>query len=93
MNYEETYKDHKYLFDIGPASDMTGGYVDSEDLGYMLKNPSKKGAVRCLSRQIDYWFQVGTENGVGFNDGKMPCELVDEYPLIKEIADRHCCEF
>lgn len=92
MSYKETYKDWKYLFDIGPASDMTGGYVDSEDLDRMLKTPTRKMAERCLSSQITYWFQVGTEDGCGDCCGMMPIDLVDEFPEIIEIAERHYCD-
>lgn len=37
MTYDEVYKDHSFLFGIGPADDMTGGYVDSHDLDSLLK--------------------------------------------------------
>lgn len=84
MSYKQAYKDHKYLFDIGFADDMTGGYVDSEDLKRMLKNPNKSTAEMCLDNQIRYWFQVGTEGGLN------PISLVDEYPKIQDIADRYC---
>ena len=32
MTYEQAFKDHEYLWKIGPGYDMTGGYVDQEDL-------------------------------------------------------------
>lgn len=92
MTYEQTYKDWKFLFDIDPAYDMTGGYVDSEDLEELLKNPTKKTAKRCLSRQINYWFDVGIQKGFE-NETTMPSELVDEYPEISEIAERHFIDF
>ena len=91
MSYKETYKDWKYLFDIGPASDMTGGYVDSEDLDKMLKSPTKKTAENCLYNQIVYWFDVGTEDS-GEYGGMSALELVDEFPEIREIAERQYCD-
>ena len=59
MKYEEVYKDHSYLWSIGPANDMTGGYVDQEDLYKLLKNPTKATAKKCLLEQIEYWFDMG----------------------------------
>lgn len=56
MTYEELYADWEYLFKkVGCAEDMTGGYVDSEDLEELLKKPTKATAKNCLNRQIDYW--------------------------------------
>lgn len=92
MSYKQTYADHKYLFDIGPAADMTGGYVDSEDLDKMLKTPTRKMAESCLLHQIQYWFQAGTEDMGGDNCNKMPIDLVDEFPRIIEIAEDYCCD-
>ena len=94
MTYEQAKEDHEYLWETyGPADDMTGGYVDSEDLDKMLKTPSKKMASKCLKHQIYYWFQVGTESGAGGCDaGKTPSELVDDYPEIIDIAERYFCE-
>ena len=91
MSYKKTYDDHKFLFDIGSASDMTGGYVDSEDLDEMLKTPTKKTAENCLLRQINYWFEVGTESG-GKNGGMSALDLVDEFPRIREIAEEYGCD-
>ena len=61
MAYKQTFNDHCYLWKIAPARDMTGGYVDQEDLDRMLKNPTKKQATNCLEDQIDYWFQIGPD--------------------------------
>ena len=87
MSYKKAYEDHQFLFGIGIAADMTGGYVDSEDLDTLLKSPSKKTAERICWRQIDYWFQVGTE------DGQSASDLVDEFPRIRVIADDYGCDF
>ncbi len=92
MSYKQAYEDHKFLFGIGAASDMTGGYVDSEDLDKLLKSPTKKTAESVLWSQITYWFQVGTEAGCGDYDGMMPIELVDEFPRIREIAEDYGCD-
>lgn len=90
MTYEEMYADWEYLFkQVGCADDMTGGYVDSEDLDAMLKSPTKATAKRCLSRQIGYWFQTGIQFDRGLS-GKSISELIEIYPKIEEIADRHC---
>ncbi len=93
MSYQQAFEDHKYLFDIGPASDMTGGYVDSEDLGILLKSPTKKTAKGCLVRQIEYWFQAGVEDAAGYvGAGKSAKDLVEEFPEIEEIAERYFCD-
>ena len=89
MKYEEIYKDWNYLFRrVGFAADMTGGYVDSEDLDELLKSPSKSTACKCLRRQITYWFQVGLEQDCE-HLGKTIYELCDEFPEIREIAERN----
>jgi len=59
--HDVVYSDHRYLWAIGPAFDMTGGYVDQEDLARLLQKPTKSTAVECLVRQIGYWFQTGPD--------------------------------
>lgn len=75
--YDEVKKQHDLLWSFGAASDMTGGYVDQNDLNKLLSNPSKKTAKHCMENQIRYWLQVGTEDG----------ELVDRDRLIEENED------
>lgn len=68
VTYEQARADHEYLWNTyGPADDMTGGYEDQYDLEKLLKNPSKKTALDCYSRQIAYWFNMGpqVDNGIG----------------------------
>jgi hypothetical protein len=61
--YEQAYSDHCYLWqEYGPAEDMTGGYVDQEDLAKLLKSPTKATARDCLVNQIDHWFMVGPDS-------------------------------
>tara|TARA_R110000787_G_scaffold197611_1_gene308870 strand:- start:248 stop:565 length:318 start_codon:yes stop_codon:yes gene_type:complete len=89
MTYDEMYRDWKYLFKkVGCADDMTGGYVDSKDLDLLLKSPSKSTAKRCLSNQIDYWFDTGIQHD-NSHKGKSIHDLIEVYPKIPEIADRH----
>jgi len=84
-SYEQAFKDHKYLWNISPAYDMTGAYVDSEDLDVLLASPTKATATRLLIRQIEYWFQAGTEDG-----GKSQVEdLLKEDSVIIEIYERY----
>lgn len=60
--YEQAFADHSYLWEAyGPARDMTGGYVDQEDLAKLLRSPSKATARKCLIDQIEYWFDMGVE--------------------------------
>lgn len=87
LTYEQAFKDHSYLWGIAPASDMTGGYVDQDDLEKLLRSPTKATARQCLCNQIDYWFQTGPDfRGEGRRD------LIDwKDPTICEIAKRHGC--
>ena len=90
MTYEQSLKDWKYLFeDIAPAGDMTGGYVDQEDLDKLLKSPTKRTAKDCLESQIGYWFQHGPDLGDG---GYTECQvtlqrLISEDDRVREIGD------
>lgn len=86
MGYEEVYKDWKYLWSIAPANDMTGGYVDQDDLKRMLKNPSKATAVYCLQRQMEYWFQAGPDGSEAIRKYDHLCAV---YPKIEEIRQKY----
>lgn len=82
ITYEQAWEDHQYLWtEYGPASDMTGGYVDQDDLSALLKSPTKATARDCLCSQIDHWFSVGPESG------GTPIDRDDK--RLAEIADRH----
>ena len=82
--YEQALADHSYLWSTyGPAYDMTGGYVDSDDLDKLLKRPTKSTARECLESQIRYWFDVGSE------DADAPAILRATDPKIREIANRY----
>ena len=85
MKYEEVYADHSYLWGIAPAQDMTGGYVDQDDLALLLKSPNKRTAKDCLLRQIDRWFSVGPEIMCGFEDDG----TWRKDPKVKEIAEKY----
>lgn len=62
--YDQALSDWQYLWEVyGPAADMTGGYVDQNDLLKLLKSPTKKTATGCLESQIIHWFQAGPELG------------------------------
>jgi len=78
VTYEQARADHEYLWSIAPADDMTGGYVDQEDLARLLKSPTKTTAAACYASQIAYWFQVGPDGGsIPWNDAR-----------VQEIAER-----
>lgn len=83
MTYEQALKDWEYLWNIDCANDMTGGYVDQEDLDKLLKNPTKATAKGCLCHQIAYWFQAGTESH-GSAKSIRECDS-----RVREIAARH----
>jgi hypothetical protein len=86
MSYEEVYTDWKYLWDIAPVNDMTGGYVDQEDLKRMLKSPSKKTAVYCLKRQMEYWFHAGPD---GYECGRDYEQLCQDYSKLEYIRTKY----
>lgn len=86
MTYDEVFKDWSYLFDeIGAAYDMTGGYVDSEDLDKMLKSPNKKTAKECMINQIVYWLDVGTEQD-GLHSAS---KYINSDDRVNEINERY----
>lgn len=83
ITYEQAREDHEYLWSIGPADDMTGGYVDQEDLAKLLRSPTKATARDCYVSQIIYWFQVGPDDGEGAQYS------IENDPEVAEIAERH----
>lgn len=85
ISYEQAQSDHKYLWNIGCAYDMTGGYVDQDDLNRMLRNPTKVTAIECYKRQIVYWFQVGTEDG----GSAIVEQLLQDDERVAEIYERY----
>lgn len=87
MTYEQALSDHKYLWSIGEADDMTGGYVDQEDLRKLLLSPTKTTARDCLCSQIDYWFSVGPDIQKAI--GGSVAELIRLDAKVREIAERH----
>jgi len=89
MTYKQALEDHSYLWSIGPADDMTGGYVDSEDLDKLFKKPTKVTARNCLCDQIEYWFSKGPD--IGEAKGEDPRIYINSDPKVREIAERHYC--
>lgn len=81
--YDEARAAHEYLWlAYGPADDMTGGYVDQDDLQRLLESPTKKTAAQCYEMQIQYWFQKGP----------MPDRHARRWqadPKVKAIAERY----
>lgn len=85
ITYEQAYADRQYLWEtFGPADDMTGAYVDQDDLEALLRSPTKATAARCLRSQITYWFETGPydKSGVDRDD-----------PELMAIAERYGEEF
>ena len=59
ISYAQAFADWSYLWEeYGPAEDMTGAYVDQQDLAILLRSPTKRTAAICLESQIVYWFQA-----------------------------------
>lgn len=89
LTYEQALADHTYLWDINPAYDMTGGYVDQEDLQRLLHSPTKATARDCLHSQIVYWFRRGCGDERQYVSDWQT--LIPEHPKLVEIAQRHGC--
>ena len=84
MKYEQALKDHDFLWRIDSAYDMTGGYVDQNDLDKLLRSPTKKTAKECLCNQIVYWFDSGVEDRCRTFES-----IITEYPEVEKIMERH----
>lgn len=87
QQYQQALKDWDTLWKVGAAHDMTGGYVDQEDLDRLLRNPTKAMATRCLISQIHYWFQAGIETGT--EQAKEAALVLAEHPHLEPIAIRY----
>lgn len=83
ITYAQSFSDHSYLWETyGAADDMTGRYVDQDDLARLLRSPSKATACKCLISQIEYWFSVGPDSF-----GNNPLDRNDK--RLQEIAERY----
>lgn len=88
LGYSQARADHEYLWETyGPARDMTGGYVDQDDLAKLLQKPTKATARECYCSQIEYWFQAGPETRFGRSGGDWCTDR-----RVKDIARRHHME-
>ena len=89
LTYTQAREDHEYLWSTyGPANDMTGGYVDQEDLHRLLRNPTKTMARTMYRNQIRYWFDMGPErSGLQANRDALKKALRDS--RVREIAWRY----
>lgn len=86
ITYEQALADHTYLWETyGPADDMTGAYVDQEDLARLLRSPTKTTARQCLCDQIDHWFNVGPDP----DHSKYGRRVDANDPRLIEIAHRY----
>lgn len=89
VTHAQAFNDHEYLWTMyGPANDMTGGYVDQEDLAKLLRNPTKAVAKACLENQIIYWFTVGPDTGGNDTRASIKIALDSDYK-VREIAERY----
>lgn len=90
--YAQARADHEYLWkEYAAADDMTGGYVDQEDLSRLMRSPTKATAVRVYESQIDYWFEKGPD--MNERARRRLDERMRGDPRLEEIADRHFCEW
>jgi hypothetical protein len=88
ITYDQARADHEYLWSIGPAYDMTGGYVDQDDLVKLLEKPTKATARSCYCSQISYWFEVGPDGETNSLTSNLEGIPWDD-PMVQEIAERH----
>ena len=90
MTYAQARADHEYLWQTyGPAYDMTGGYVESDDLYRLLINPTKTTARKCYVDQICYWLTTGPDpSSVGRQDLSWQTD-----PKVRRISRRHGYEY
>ena len=89
MTYDEARSDHEYLWDTyGPAHDMSGGYVDQDDLKKLLESPTKTTARQCYRAQIVFWFQNGPEPALLPDRPGIDRRWLDD-PFVEDIAIRH----
>jgi len=85
ITYDQARKDHEYLWEYGAAQDMSGAYVDQEDLERLLKSPTKGTARDCYEKQILFWFQIGPDSFGNSMDWRTD-------PEVRKIAERHDTE-
>ena len=86
MTYEQALEDRDYLFrTYGPASDMTGGWVEGDYLEELLRQPTKTKAKNILSGLVCYWFETGYDRNNCYD--KAAPDMTD--PKLVEIAARH----
>jgi hypothetical protein len=85
MTFEEVKKDYVELMDIGVPYDMTGGFVDSERMETVIRNPTKSNAKKYMIEVIYYGFQWGdywkteTSGDIHINDNKFINEMYEKY--------------
>ena len=85
MTYAQARMDHEYLWQTyAEAYDISGAYVDQDDLARLLKTPTRAMARSCYESQIQYWFSAGPEPDCS-NRWKSD-------PAVLEIAERHHCK-
>lgn len=60
MTFEEVKADYvKLINEYGYPYDMTGGFVDSEQMEKVILNPTKTNAKQYMKNVINYGFQWG----------------------------------
>ena len=88
--YDRIRNDWLDLWSLGPADDISGGYVDQDDLAIMLKTPTKSAAADCMERQIAYWLQVGMEREDMKKHGYTSVDdIIMKNPTVADIARRY----
>lgn len=91
LKYDIARKYHEYLWQTyGDAYDMTGAYVDQDDLQKLLENPTKKTAAECYCSQMEHFFQVGPDSNLMNSNNKTLDDLKSD-PMVLQIAEELYC--
>lgn len=86
MKFEEVKAGYVKLMDeYGVPEDMTGGFVDAERMEEVIRNPTKKNAMKYMLAVMSYGFQRGDRCWKTEINGSIPVDgdefLEDCYEL------------
>ena len=85
MTFQEVKKDYLELMDIGYPYDMTGGFVDAEQMEPVILNPTKLKAKKYMISVIEYGFQFGDfwrtelDGEISIDDNKVVNSMYEKY--------------
>lgn len=87
MNWKEIKKDYLELMKLhGEPFDMTGGFVDADQMLPVILSPTKKNAGKYLKSVIQYSFQFKEGN---YRNGNGDYISIDDCELINRIYEKY----